>query len=174
MILEGILCEVIRYNWLKYDQQPLALPVTGLNLSIQCGCVQSGFFQFILWGLRMPCSLRQLSSGHKKHLEVSILYASIKIYVKEPSKKVFPFYPPIKKWICSERFFWPPEIRCNPINLSILFRRSCPLLKYPITAAGSFPKHSAISFPLYPYCLKLYAGFLSIVANHSNQLKSQY
>ena len=34
MILEGNLCEVIRYNWLKYDQQPLVLPAAGLNLSI--------------------------------------------------------------------------------------------------------------------------------------------
>jgi len=45
----------------------------------------------------MLCSLRQLSSGHKKLLEVSILSASIKIYVKQLSKKAFLFYPRIKK-----------------------------------------------------------------------------
>ncbi|OGP78181.1 MAG: hypothetical protein A2V86_17965 [Deltaproteobacteria bacterium RBG_16_49_23] len=38
-----------------------------------------------------------MTLAHKKHLEVSILSASIKICVKELSKKAFLFYPPIKK-----------------------------------------------------------------------------
>ena len=46
----------------------------------------------------------------------------------------------------------------NRINVRILSRRSCLLLKYPVTAAGAFPKNSAISFPLYPYSLELYSG----------------
>jgi len=45
----------------------------------------------------MLCSLPQLSSGHKKHPEVSILSASIKICVKQLSKRAFLFNHPIKK-----------------------------------------------------------------------------
>ena len=44
----------------------------------------------------MLCSLHQLSSGHKKHPEVLILSASIKICVKQLSKRAFLFNPPIK------------------------------------------------------------------------------
>ena len=113
----------------------------------------------------MPCSLRQLSSGHKKHHEVSILSVSIRICVNELSKRYSPFYPPIKKWICSERFFWPPEIRFNPINLSILSRRCCPFLKHPVAATGSFPKNSAICLPLCPCFLKFNSCLPATAAN---------